>query len=133
MYVGGFLQRSISHEMTTRFNLPSEDLGKTETPEEREHARHHQQIEARKLRAAELQADIETVKLALSRFEAEHHPRVGTLFPDLDDGNLASDEYERRISMLHARPELPMIADILAHALRAEQTDCSLCARTKLA
>ena len=76
-----------------------------QTPEEQEYDRYLRQIEERKQRASELQVELETLKIALGRFEAEYHARVGTLFVELDRVRLAIDEYERRIERLTAQPD----------------------------
>jgi len=72
------------------------------SPEEREYARYLTEVEVRKRRVAELQADVEALKVALARFNAEYHARVGTLFIELDRVRLAIDEYEQRIAWLKA-------------------------------
>lgn len=82
----------------------SHAIVRTQTPEEREYARYLAAIEARKHRAADLQAELETLKLALGRFEAAYHARVGVLFLELDRTRLAVDECERRIARLQASP-----------------------------
>src|SRR5829696_782590 len=79
---------------------------RTTTPEEREYARYLIAIDERKRRAAELQAELETLKLTLARFQTEYHARVGALFVELDGLRLAIDEYERRISQLKASPNV---------------------------
>ena len=71
-----------------------------QSPEAREYARYLAQIEERKRRAAELRADLVALTLAVGRFEAEYHARVGVLFVELDQITLASAEYEQRISRL---------------------------------
>lgn len=78
---------------------------RTQTPEEREYARYLIEIEARKRKVADLQAELEALRLALGRFEAEYHARVGVLFVELDRVCLAIDEYERRIAWLKAHPD----------------------------
>ena len=82
----------------------SQAIVRSQTPEEREYARYLAEIETRKRRAADLQTELTTLKLALGRFEAEYHARVGVLFVELDRARLAIDEYERRIARLHADP-----------------------------
>src|SRR5262249_59318751 len=77
---------------------------RVQTPEEREYSRYLAEIEARKRRVAVLSAELQALKLDLTRFEAEYHARVGTLFVELDRLRLAIDEYERRISRLQADP-----------------------------
>ncbi|MGH2558733.1 MAG: J domain-containing protein [Thermomicrobiales bacterium] len=78
---------------------------RTQTPEEREYARYLTEIETRKRRVADLQAELEALKVALGRFEAEYHARVGVLFVELDRVRLAIDEYERRIAWLQSHPD----------------------------
>jgi hypothetical protein len=80
-------------------------IARTQTPEEREYARYLTEIEIRKRRIADLQAELAALKLALGRFEAEYHARVGVLFVELDRVRLAIDEYERRIAWLKAHPD----------------------------
>ena len=58
----------------------SHAIVRAQTPEEREYARYLAEIEARKRRAADLQAEFETLRLALGRFKAEYYARVGVLF-----------------------------------------------------
>ncbi|MGH2531502.1 MAG: J domain-containing protein [Thermomicrobiales bacterium] len=76
-----------------------------QSPEERAYARYLTEIETRKRRVADLQAELEALKLALGRFEAEYHARVGVLFVELDRVRLAIDEYERRIAWLQSHPD----------------------------
>jgi len=83
----------------------SQSLVRTYTPEEREYARYLAQIDARKRRVAELQAELEALRLALGRFTAEYHARVGARFVELDRLRLAVAEYERRIALLRADRE----------------------------
>jgi len=83
----------------------STSIVRTQSPEEREYARYLVQIEERKRRVADLQAEIESLKLVLGRFDVEYHTRVGALFVELDRVRLAINEYERRISRLNADPD----------------------------
>ncbi len=76
-----------------------------ETPEAHEYARYLAEIETRKRRAADLQTELESLKLAVGRFEAEYHARVGALFVELDQLKLAIEEYEQRIGRLQAEPD----------------------------
>ncbi|HET8522916.1 MAG TPA: J domain-containing protein [Thermomicrobiales bacterium] len=80
-------------------------LDRVQSPEEREYARYLLEIETRKRRIADLQAELASLKLALGRFEAEYHARVGVLFVELDRVRLAIDEYERRIAWLQTHPD----------------------------
>lgn len=59
-------------------------------------------VETRRQRAADLQAELEALKDALGRFEAEYHARVGVRFVELDRVRLAVDEYGRRLDRLRA-------------------------------
>lgn len=78
----------------------------TQTPEAREYARYLVEIEERKRRIADRRAELESLKLALSRFEAEYHARVGVLFVELDRLRLSIREYELRIKRLKADPSI---------------------------
>src|SRR6478752_2401708 len=80
-------------------------LVRNESPEEREYARYLGEIESRRLLVAAKRTDVETLKAALGRFEAEYHAAVGELFVELDRVNLAIDEYERRIWLLQSHPD----------------------------
>ncbi len=88
---------------------PEGVLVRTESAEERAYRRYLRQIEDRKRRASELQADVESLKLTLGRFEAEYHARVGALFVDLDRVRLAIDEYGRRVDRLRANLRMDLI------------------------
>jgi hypothetical protein len=83
----------------------AEVLVRASTPEERELARYLVQIEVRHRQVAELEAELESLKLELGFFEAEYHARVGTLFVELDRIRLAIEEYDRRIAGLTSRPD----------------------------
>lgn len=72
--------------------------------EERAYEQHLVQIEDLRRRVVELQLDLEGLRLAMGRFEAEYHARVGALFVELDRLRLAIAEYERRILRLRAEP-----------------------------
>src|SRR6476646_5944903 len=78
----------------------SSTIVQVQTPEAREYARYLIEIEERQRRAADLRAELESLKLALGRFEMEYHARVGLLFVELDRLNLAIKEYEHRIRRL---------------------------------
>ena len=79
---------------------------RTQTPEEREYARYLAEIESRKRRIAELQADLAAYRERLGRFNAEYHARVGVLFVELDRIELAIAEYEFRIAQLKQNPNI---------------------------
>lgn len=72
------------------------------SPEVREYARYVAEIALRARRLTDLRAGLESLQVALARFEAEYHARVGVLFVDLDRTRLAVAEYERRIAGLTA-------------------------------
>lgn len=78
---------------------------RTKSPEEREYANYAAEIEVRKQRLAELQADIQRLKGVLDRFNAEYLTRVGVLFVRLDKIRLSVREYEFRIASLQSNPE----------------------------
>src|SRR5215203_5915093 len=80
-------------------------LVRSESPEEREYARYLGEIELRRQLVAAKRTDVETLKDALGRFEAEYHARVGELFVELDRVKLAIEEYERRIWLLQSQPD----------------------------
>lgn len=100
---------------------------RSQTPEEIEYTRYLGQVEERKRRAAELQADVESLKLSLGRFNAEYHARIGTLFVELDRLRLSIDEYEARIARLQTYPHADpteVECDIAAQfAARREEVD----------
>lgn len=79
---------------------------RSETPEEREYARYLGEIEIRKRRIADLQADLQLLKEKLGLFNAEYHTRVSKLFVELDQIRLEIEEYEYRIVRLQQEPEL---------------------------
>ncbi len=72
--------------------------------EELAYERHLIEIEEMRRRVVELQLELEGLRLAMGRFEAEYHARVGALFVELDRLRLAIAEYERRILRLRADP-----------------------------
>ncbi|MDP9369819.1 MAG: J domain-containing protein [Chloroflexota bacterium] len=72
--------------------------------DERAYERHLVEIEELRRRVVELQLELEGLRLAMGRFEAEYHARVGALFVELDRLRLAIAEYERRILRLRADP-----------------------------
>ena len=80
----------------------SESLVHAQPPEEREYDRYLGEVEVRKRRAAELRAELESLKHALGRFEIEYHARVGSLFVELDRVRVSIEEYERRIALLQS-------------------------------
>lgn len=88
---------------------PAGALVRTESTEERAYRRLLGQIEDRKLRVSDVQADLESLKLTLGRFEAEYHARVGALFVDLDRVRLAIDEYGRRVDRLRTNLRVDLI------------------------
>lgn len=69
-------------------------------PEELEYADYLSGIEARKRRIADLQATLELLKQALSRFELEYRARVGTIVAEMDRIRLSLAEYRRRIERM---------------------------------
>ncbi len=82
--------------------MVSQAIVRTQTAEEREYARYLLEVEARKQRAADLQAELEALKIQLGRFEVEYHARVGARFIELDRLRLAISEYEHRIALLES-------------------------------
>lgn len=88
---------------------PAGSLVRTESAEERAYRRLLRQIDDRKQRVSKVQADLESLKLTLGRFEAEYHARVGALFVDLDRVRLAIDEYGRRVDRLRANLRVDLI------------------------
>jgi len=91
----------------------------TQTPEEREYHRYLSEVEVRRGRAAELQAELATLNLTLGRFNAEYQARVGSLFVELDGIQLAIDEYERRIAHLQRGEDAAQIERDIAARLGA--------------
>ncbi len=78
----------------------SHAIVRARSPEEREYDRYLGEVEVRKRRAADLQAELESLRHVLGRFEVEYHARVGSLFVELDRVRVSIDEYERRIALL---------------------------------
>jgi hypothetical protein len=79
-------------------------LVRQQTPEEREYAKYLIEVETRKQRAAVLQDELTSLRLALGRFEAEYHAVVGTLFLELDRIRLAIRAYEEKLARLRDDP-----------------------------
>jgi hypothetical protein len=79
-------------------------LARQQTPEEREYSKYLIDVETRKQRAAALQDELTSLRLALGRFEAEYHAIVGTLFLELDRIRLAIRAYEEKIARLRDDP-----------------------------
>ena len=77
-----------------------------QSPEDREYARYVWEIEVRKQRVAQLQADSAAFKEQLGRFSAEYHSRIGVLFVELDRIELAISDYEFRTAQLRADPQI---------------------------
>lgn len=99
-------------------------LLRTQTPEEREYARYLGDVEMRRERVAELQAELAALNVALARFNAEYQTRVGSLFVELDRARLAIDEYERRIARLQQSQDDPaQIEDDVAAEFSGRRDD----------
>jgi hypothetical protein len=98
---------------------------RTQTPEEREYAKYLAEVETRKQRAAALQDELTSLRLALGRFEAEYHTVVGSLFLELDRLRLAIRAYEEKICRLHRDPQADpaTIEQEVEETLRAERED----------
>jgi hypothetical protein len=77
-----------------------------------------EEIETRKRRLVDLQADLEILKRALARFELEYRARVGPFLVEVDRLRLELAEYRRRIAWLRAGVN-PDLADE-EHDLAAE-------------
>ena len=73
---------------------------RAQTPEEREYERCWAAVAERKRRVAQVQVELKTLKLALSRFEAACHARVGDLLAELRRIQRAFADYERRLTRL---------------------------------
>ncbi len=78
-------------------------LVRVRSEEEASYARVLAAVETRRRRAADLRGELEELKLALGRFEAEYHARVGARFVELDRVRLAVDEYGRRLARLRGQ------------------------------
>lgn len=100
-------------------------LVRQQTPEEREYSKYLVEVETRKQRAAALQEELASLRLALGRFEAEYHTVVGSLFLELDRLRLAIRAYEEKISRLHRDPHADPAAveQEVEETLRAERED----------
>lgn len=64
-------------------------------------------IEATRADAAALQAEIETLRDDLGRFEQTYHARTGHLFAELNRLRLACDEFRHRIALRRATTAAP--------------------------
>jgi hypothetical protein len=62
-------------------------------------------IDDRKRRIADLQADLETLKLALARFELAYRAKVGPILVEIDRIRLEISEYRRRFTLLRSGME----------------------------
>jgi hypothetical protein len=62
-------------------------------------------IDERKRRIADLQADHETLKLALARFELAYRAKVGPILVEIDRIRLEISEYRRRFTLLRSGME----------------------------
>ncbi|MDP9473024.1 MAG: hypothetical protein M3Q71_20570, partial [Chloroflexota bacterium] len=91
-------------ERLGRADTVSGELVRVVGAEELAYERHLIEIEEMRRRVVELQLELEGLRLAMGRFEAEYHARVGALFVELDRLRLAIAEYERRILRLRADP-----------------------------
>ena len=80
-------------------------LTKTISPEERELNRYLLVIEGKRREIAELEADLQSLKEDLARFNAEYHVRVGALFVERDRLELEEAEYRRLIELLTSDPD----------------------------
>lgn len=76
-----------------------------QSAEEREYDRCLAEVETAKRRAAELQAEIEALTVALARFEAACQARVGDLLTELRRVGRAVADYEQRLARLDDEDE----------------------------
>lgn len=81
-------------------------IARIDTPEELEYARYLGEVESRRRRIADLEAELQALKETLGRFSAEYHTRVGKLFAELDRIELEIAECEYRILRLQRKPDL---------------------------
>lgn len=79
---------------------PTGAIVRVSTPEERAYARRMRQVEARRRRLAELEAELALLKGALGRFEAVCRARVGGVLADLRRVDEATADYRGRIDRL---------------------------------
>lgn len=97
---------------------------KDQSPEEREYARHLNEIEDRKRSVADLQTQLKELNEELSYFSTEYHSRVGVLFVEIDKLDLAIAEYDFRITRLKTIITLdPDALERETHARFTEQRD----------
>jgi hypothetical protein len=87
-----------------------EDMAQTpvrvQSPEELEYGRYLSTIEDLRQRAALLQDELISLRLAVGQFEADYHAAVDALFLKLDWLRLASQGLRERIALLDANPDL---------------------------
>lgn len=75
-------------------------------------------IDERKRRIADRQADLETLKLALARFELAYRAKVGPILVEIDRIRLEITEYRRRLDLLRA--DRDFTPEDIEHDLEAE-------------
>ncbi|MCC6703422.1 MAG: hypothetical protein IT334_01010 [Thermomicrobiales bacterium] len=79
------------------------ELERIVTSEELEYAARQITIEARRLRVAELQAELGTLSAALNEFERQYRARIGSLHTEIDRLRKDIAEYRDRITLLKTR------------------------------
>jgi hypothetical protein len=95
------------------------------TAEEIDYARCLDEIERRKRQIVDLQADLETLKVALARFELEYRARVGPILAEIERIRLELAEYRRRITWMRAgvEPDLTNLEKELDEAFAARREE----------
>jgi hypothetical protein len=75
-------------------------------------------IDDRKRRIADLQADLQTLKLGLARFELAYRAKVGPILVEIDRVRLEIAEYRRRLTLLRSGKEIK--PDEIEHDVEAQ-------------
>ena len=103
----------------------TDSVVRQQAPEEREYAKYLIEVETRKQRAAVLQEELTSLRLALGRFEAEYHTVVGSLFLELDRLRLAIRANKEKIARVRddADVDPATVEQEVDEMLRGERED----------
>jgi hypothetical protein len=110
-------------QMRARFFHPcgiavTQAIVRTVSEEEIAYTRFLASIDERKREIADRQADLETLKCALARFELAYRAKVGPILVEIDRIRLEISEYRRRLTLL--RTDRDFNPDDIEHDLEAK-------------